>query len=207
MIIYPIIDRLLGGSSDEVFIPQRPLTLIEQRLVGKITDRAIEALNDAWANVASLKASLHQTESNPQLVQIVPPNEVVVVVSFEVKMGTRSGSTSLCIPYNVIEPVMEKLSSQGWYKSGAKDQVLRDRLGAKLQRAPVVASAILAETHLTVRDLVNMTKGDLIVTEKNAEAPVVLAIEGQKKYLANLGQFKGHRALRVRRKIEPRDRV
>ena len=40
LIIYPIIDRLLGGSNADLFIPQRPLTQIEQRLVQRITDRA-----------------------------------------------------------------------------------------------------------------------------------------------------------------------
>ena len=106
LIIYPVIDRLLGGSNADLFIPQRPLTAIEMRLVSKILDRATYALEDAWKNVLPLAFKLEDTESNPALVQIVPPNEVVVVVGFELKMGGRAGTMSLCIPYNVIEPVV-----------------------------------------------------------------------------------------------------
>ncbi len=111
LIIYPIIDRLLGGSNADLFIPQRPLTQIEQRLVQRITDRATHHLSEAWSNLTPVTFSVHDFESNPQLVQIVPPNETVVVVGFELKMGNRSGTMSLCIPYNVIEPIMGMLAA------------------------------------------------------------------------------------------------
>lgn len=208
LIIYPIIDRLLGGSNAELFIPQRPLTSIELRLVGQITDRAMQALGEAWESIVAVKFLLDETESNPQLVQIVPPNEVVVVVGFELKMGGRAGTMSLCIPFNVIEPVVEKLASQGWdaYQRGRKDQSLRDRLSSKLNSAPLMAQALLAETTITMSDLMNMAEGDVIATEKSATEPAMLCVEGKKKFFAHLGQYRGHRALRVTRAIEVGER-
>jgi len=107
LIIYPIIDRLLGGTNQELFIPQRPLTMIETKLINRIITRAIEALEDAWSSVHDLKLTLAGSESNPHLVQIVPPNEVVIVVSFEIKMGSRAGTMNLCIPFNVIESMID----------------------------------------------------------------------------------------------------
>ncbi|MHB1155795.1 MAG: flagellar motor switch protein FliM [Phycisphaerales bacterium] len=209
LIIYPIIDRLMGGSNAELFIPQRPLTLIEQRLVSKMTSRAVRALTEAWEGIYPVRFTLEQTESNPQFVQIVPPNEVVVVVGFELKMGGRAGTMSLCIPFNVIEPIMNKLASQSWhaYSRGRSDADLRHRLRTKLDAAPLIAAGLLAETTLTVADLLNMSPGDIITTEKLAASPVVLTLEGKKKFLANLGQFKGKRALKVQRQVTPRDRV
>ncbi len=209
LIIYPIIDRLLGGSNAELFIPQRPLTQIEQRLVSKITDRAMGALSEAWANVTPIEFELTETESNPQLVQIVPPNEVVVVVAFELKMGGRAGTMSLCIPFNVIEPVMDKLASQGWnaYKHGRSDDDLKHKVAEKLNRARLTSTALLAETSITVGDLLNMSPGDLITTDKASSSPIVLAVGGKKKYIANLGQFRGKRAVKVVRTITPKDRV
>src|SRR3954470_11438947 len=115
LIIYPIIDRLLGGSNADLFIPQRPLTQIEQRLVQRITDRATLHLSEAWSNLTPSTFSVADFESNPQLVQIVPPNETVVVVGFELKMGSRAGTMSLCIPYNTLEPMMGTLTAQNWF--------------------------------------------------------------------------------------------
>src|SRR3989475_4883990 len=74
LIIYPIIDRLLGGSSADLFIPQRPLTQIEWRLVKRITDRAVSNLTEVWSNLVEVRFELAETESNPHLVQIVAPN-------------------------------------------------------------------------------------------------------------------------------------
>lgn len=209
LIVYPIIDRLLGGSNAELFIPQRPLTAIELRLVNKLLDRAITALQDAWANVAPLHFKLTETESNPQLVQIVPPNEVVVVIGFEVKMGVRAGTMSLCIPYNVIEPLMEKLSAQSWaaYGRGRQDDELRRKVAAQLDTAKLTLTAILAETTIKFDDLIHLQVGDIIATEKPATAPLLLLVEGKRKYIGHIGQYKGKRAFRVLRPYHPKDRV
>ena len=209
LIIYPVIDRLLGGSNADLFIPQRPLTAIEQRLVGKIIDRAKTALAEAWMHILPVEFSLEETESNPALVQIVPPNEVVVVVNFEVKMGTRAGTMSLCIPYNAIEPVMDKLSSQTWaaYKKNRKDKQIRSRLEGHLETAKLDVSAVLADTTMSVNDLVNLQVGDVILTDKPASAPLSLSVEGKRKYIGQLGQYRGNRAFKVTRAISPKDRV
>jgi flagellar motor switch protein FliM len=209
LIIYPIIDRLLGGSNADLFIPQRPLTAIELRLVQKILDRATASLAEAWASVSPIKFALQSTESNPQLVQIVPPNEVVVVVGFEVKMGGRAGTMSLCIPYNVIEPVIDTLSNQTWaaYKRNRSDRLLRQRVAHHLDTAKLTVTTILADTTMTFNDLRNLQVGDVILTDKPASAPLTLMIGSKRKYIGHLGQFKGNRAFIVKRPITPKDRV
>jgi flagellar motor switch protein FliM len=100
LVIFPIIDRLLGGSNKDLFVPRRPMTLIETRLIQRILHRAMAALTEAWQGIRRIEFALGEMESNAQLVQIVPPNEVVVVVEFEVKLMNRGGRMRLCIPYN-----------------------------------------------------------------------------------------------------------
>ena len=110
-LLYPIIDRLLGGGSEGTPTIRRPLTEIEMRLVSRITDLFLAEMKHAWKNVLDLQLSVDRVESNPQLVQIVPPNEVVVVVSFEVTLGEVRGMVNLCIPFNAIERIGGKLSA------------------------------------------------------------------------------------------------
>ncbi len=201
LIIYPIIDRLLGGSNADLFIPQRPLTQIEQRLVQRITDRATHHLSEAWSNLTPVTFELHDFESNPQLVQIVPPNETVVVVGFELKLGNRAGTMSLCIPYNVIEPIMGVLAAQNWFsyqKKGNQEDSQR-KLGQTLSRAKVEARAILAQTTIKLSELLSLQVGDIITTEKNSTADVLLQVEGRNKFLGQLGQYRGSRAVRITR--------
>jgi len=209
LIIYPIVDRLLGGSNADLFIPQRPLTAIELRLVSKILDRGMRALEEAWAHILKLEYQLRETESNPQLVQIVPPNEVVVVVGFEIKMGGRAGTMSLCIPYNVIEPVMEKLSNQTWaaYKRSRGNNQLRQRVAGHLDQARVTVSSVLADTTITLNELMSLQVGDVVLTEKPANSPLVLKVGDRRKYIGHLGQHKGNRAFKVARPMHAKDRV
>lgn len=209
LIIYPVIDRLLGGSNADLFIPHRPLTAIEMRLVNKIIDRAMVALKDAWSDILKIEFKLQESESNPQLVQIVPPNEVVVVVGFELKMGGRAGTMSFCIPYNVIEPVIDKLSNQTWaaYRQSRRDTHLRKRVASKLDQAKLTVTCILADTTIKLTDLRNLQVGDMILTEKSATKPLTLTIGDRRKYIGHLGQFKGNRAFKVLRPISLKDRV
>jgi len=203
LIIYPIIDRLLGGSNADLFIPQRPLTQIEQRLVTRITDRALHFLSEAWSNLTPVTFSLTDFESNPQLVQIVPPNETVVVIGFELRMGNRAGTMSLCIPYNVIEPIMTQLSAQSWfsYQRGAKHDDAMKKVSRTVSTAPVEMRAILANTKMSLHELLMLQPGDLITTDKPSGADLLVQIEGKNKFFAQLGQIRGKRAVQVTRPV------
>jgi flagellar motor switch protein FliM len=209
LIIYPIIDRLLGGSSNEMFIPQRPLTVIELRLIKKITDRALAELTEVWSTLVKVQFSLGEVESNPHLVQIVAPNEVVVVIGFELRMGARAGTMSLCIPFNVIEPVMSRLATQGWVayrrRKSAEDQ--SQQIIRRLDSAKVELRAYLAETAITVRELLSLQPGDIIQTAKPANDEVLIRIEGKNKFAARVGKHKDGRAFKITRTIKPGDRL
>lgn len=201
LIIYPIIDRLLGGSNADLFIPQRPLTQIEQRLVQRITDRATHHLSEAWSNLTPVTFKVEDFESNPQLVQIVPPNETVVVVGFELKMGNRAGTMSLCIPYNVIEPIMGVLAAQNWFsyqkKTGQDDHF--KKLTRNVGNARVEMRAFLAQTTITMNDLLALQVGDVITTDKPTERDIIITIEGKNKFFGAFGEFRGDKAIRITR--------
>ncbi len=199
LIIYPIIDRLLGGSNADLFIPQRPLTQIEQRLVQRITDRATQHLSEAWSNLTPVKFTVEEFESNPQLVQIVPPNETVVVVGFDLKMGNRAGTMSLCIPYNVIEPIMGVLAAQNWFsyqRKGGQDDHLR-KLTGNVHNAPVELRCFLAKTTIKLNDLLGLQPGDIITTEKQLGGDAFIEVEGKHKFLGQVGRFRGMRSIQV----------
>lgn len=206
--IYPIIDRLLGGSGKELFVPQRAPTMIEQRLVRKLLNRAMQAMHEAWAAVLKMEFALGDMESNPQLVQIVPPNEVVVAIAFEVKLGNRAGTMNLCIPSNTIEPIIDKLSAQTWTvnRSGKDHPKWGERIERELAASRVELDATLAETTMTLRELRELEAGDLILTGKSAGAPVILHVGGRPKFLASIGQSRGARALRILRPAVVGDR-
>ena len=62
-------------------------------------------------------------------------------------------------------------------------------------------------TTITLAELRNLEVGDIITTDKPATGAILVAAEGVPKYLADIGQYKGRRALKIRRAIEPSDRL
>jgi flagellar motor switch protein FliM len=209
LIIYPIIDRLLGGTNQDLFIPQRPMTAIEQRLISNVLGRGLTSLSEAWESVCPLNFDIVAHESNPQLVQIVPPNEVVLVIGLEVRMSARAGTMNLCIPYNVIEPVIDDLSSQSWFaiKKSEDDEQNSKRIAENLDQAGMNVTAVLAQTSITLRDLTEMQVGDMLVTTQSAKDPAVVVVEDEPKFLAQIGQHRGKRSVRVTRSIAKGERI
>lgn len=204
LIIFPIIDRLLGGSNSELCVPQRPLTMIEQRLVGCITERALTSLTEAWTELVEVKFKITEVESNPHLVQIVAPNEVVVVLGFEIKMSGRAGTMSLCIPFNVIEPVMAKLLSQGWlaYQRRAAVEDKSGEIARALGATYVDVVAYLAETTITVGELLSLQPGDIIQTTKPFNGEIILQVKGENKFAGKIGRHKDDLAVKITRRAE-----
>ena len=198
-ILYPIIDRLLGGGREAGPLARRPLTEIELRLVSRITGLFLDELKHAWENVLELDLEVIQVESNPQLVQIVPPNEVVVLISFELTIGDIRGMMNLCIPYNSIERIGGKLSANSWVAYGRRQATPEsvDQISSTLCNSLVDLKVQLAQTRIGMGELIALRAGDIITTEKDVNDPLVVSVQGVPKFQARPGAFKGHKAISI----------
>jgi len=100
-------------------------------------------------------------------------------------------------------------SAQNWFNVQRSDdgEEYAHKVTENIASAPVSISGTLAETMITLDDLKHLSVGDLIVTEKPASRPVVLCVEDERKFLAQIGQYRGNRALSIQRPIIATDRV
>jgi flagellar motor switch protein FliM len=203
LIVYPFVDRMLGGNQANLVIPQRPLTSIEWRLVSRIVDRALEHLSEVWRNLVDAHFETVETESNPQLVHIVAPTEVVVFITFEIKLAQNAGTMSLCIPFNTIESVLSHLATQSWfYKPKSPTPRQQKCLLRNLVKSPLELTAFLGRTSIRLSELRGLRPGDLIQLEKRTGQDLVLRIAGRNKFAGLPGQYRGHKALRLTRRAD-----
>lgn len=198
-ILYPVIDRMLGGSASGDSALKRPLSDIELRLTSRITHTFLRELATAWRNTITLDVELERVESNPQLVQIVPPNEVVVLVSFELTMGKSRGMVNLCIPFNTIERIGSKLTNNSWigYASSKSNEASKGQIRELLGESKVEMVVNLAQSTIRALDLLNLQVGDVVTTEKDVHSPLEIQVEGVGKFLGKAGAFKGKKAVEV----------
>ncbi len=209
-IVFPIVDKLLGGEAGTGSVLEREMTDIESNLFGRINERILVHLCETWAPIKTLNFAIAQTESNPQLLPIVAPNEVVVLISFEVRMGEVSGMMNMCIPYPVIEPVMSAFSTvQSWYsqrRKGGEISEARDYVKSSLKTAVLEVTGYLAETEISVRELLELSVGQVLVTDKPVSDPLTLTVSGKPKFLGRAGTYRGKKAFQISRPARPEDK-
>lgn len=198
-LLYPIIDRMLGGTVGTDSSLKRPLSEIELRLASRITSVFLRELQVAWSNVVQLNIEVERVESNPQLVQIVPPNEVVVMVSFELSIGNIRGMANLCIPFNTIERVGSMLTSNSWvgYASTRANPETKGKLQSRLDGSLADVIVTLARSTIKTTDLFDLEVGDIISTEKDVNHPLEVEIADRVKFHASAGSFKGRKAIQI----------
>ncbi len=204
-ILYPIIDRLLGGGKEAGTIVRRPLTEIELRLMSRITQLFLNELRHAWENVLPLKLSVERVESNPQLVQIVPPNEVVILISFEIILGEMRGMMNMCIPFNSIERISGKLTSNNWATYGKSTSSAESiaQISRRIDRSLVDVVVTLADAKINTDDLLGLRVGDIITTDKDVRQPLDVAVQGVTKFHAVPGALKGKKAVQIETVVPP----
>ncbi|MBI5755568.1 MAG: flagellar motor switch protein FliM [Nitrospirae bacterium] len=196
--VYLLIDNFFGGNGQtHVKIEGRDFTSIELRIIKKIVNLCFQDIEKAWKPVHPVTVQLSRTEINPQFASIVTPTEIVMVMAFDIEIDSAPGKIHICIPYPSIEPIKEKL--QAGYQSDQYevDNRWMDRFRKQLPECPVTVTVELAGATVKVRDILNLSAGDVIILDKQVEESIVARIEGVPKFYGRPGVFRGNLALQI----------
>ena len=152
-----------------------------------------------------MKLAVVEVETNPQLLQVAPPHDPVVLVSFQVTMGEAQGLLNLCIPYSTIEPIMGQFSTQNWFAAARKPGLETNltQITRSLAEADLEVVADLAHTQITVHELLDLDVGDLIRTDASVDSEATIFVEGKPKFKGRPGRHRRNKAVLISRAIEP----
>lgn len=197
-IIFAMIDRILGGPGNPLS-KMRPLTEIELNITRREVTHFLSALREAWSSVMSFHPEVEAIESNPQFVNIAPPNEMTLLVTMEVSIGNVEGFMNVCWPTSVIEPFTEQMTNQLWFSNiGKKDKTkVRDQLERGLKRTGFPISAVLGNTQLTLAELLFLQEGDVVRLQQHRDDPVTVFVGQHSKFEAVPGHYRTRRAVRI----------
>jgi flagellar motor switch protein FliM len=201
-LVFFIIDRLFGGlgRSGE---NNRELTLIEQNVIRSIVSRGLEDLSNVWEHMGSFSHKIMDYETNPMFVQIAPPGETVILITFEVHMLKSSGLMSMCFPHQIIEQVFSNMSGESWMTTQAQaTDETRDMMKDELDDIKVPLSVLIGQTNLTVRDLLQLQDGDILCLDKNEDSDLTIQVGGKSKMSGKSGVSGRRKAVRITEIIE-----
>ena len=195
---FSFIDRMFGGHG-KILETERDLTGIERSVIGRLVSRLYQMLERSWEHLVKIKIEQKSFETNPQFIQIVPPGETVVVISFQIKLFQSTGLLTICYPYVSLEPIVSKLSAQNWIDATKKKNLESDRDTNRnnLKNVDTDISAVLLNTKLKMRDFLSLKVGDVIPSEKKINTSIDLHVNRKKKFIAKPGLSGKKRAIQV----------
>lgn len=208
-----MVDLLLGGKGESIPKP-RTITPIEQAVVRGIIEHALSDLRNAWRSIADLQFKYSRLEVEADFVQIAPSSEIVIVISFDVKIGNNNNSfmLNLCFPTFALEEVLAKLNRQQLTTTVVKQSKKRvqENLSIIQQQMSATYLPVIAElgkTSLTVAEVMELKVGDIIKIQKKINQEIEILIAGKRKLGARPGSISGKKGVKITKPLKEEDLV
>jgi len=179
---FPVIDLLLGGQG-QIEIPNREVSEIEELIlegVGHIVCRELAAV---WQPLG-INLEFEQRQAAAQMLRIMPAQEKVLALSFEVTMPASHGVLNIAVPAVVSNALLRKLSTELVYRRRRELPVPRDSIRQRLLDSHV--ELVLGTPVLPVKlgRLLAMRPGQVLAFARPIEEPGSLRLGGRDHWLA-----------------------
>ncbi len=196
---FPVIDILLGGPGkppSEI----RSLTEIEMQIVEGFIKLALISLKEAWRPLVAIEPRLANTETKPQMLQLVAAGEAVVTIGFEVKVGENSGILNLCIPSIMLKMNRSLLDLQRRHNQAESRGSEIGKIANILRSSLITITSEIRDKAVVVEDLLSVAAGDTIQVNHAVGDPILLKISGVPKFYGQIVERRGKRAFEITHK-------
>ncbi|MGG3999119.1 flagellar motor switch protein FliM [Anoxybacillus kestanbolensis] len=197
-IAYAMLDRVLGGRGVSLNKIEN-LTEIETKIMSNLFEKAFSNLREAWESVVDIDPMLIDFEVNPQFLQMVSPNETVVVISLNTQIGDTSGMINICIPHVVLEPIIPKLSVHYWMQTQKKAREPEEvaTLQKRLKKTKVPMIAELGTSTISIQEFLQLSVGDVIQLDQTVRDPLVIKVGDVPKFIGQPGKMNKRLAIQI----------
>jgi len=203
-LIYSIVDVLLGGrrGTAAMRIEGRPYTTIEQTLVERMVSVVLKDMCGAFEPLSPVNFTFDRLETNPRFATIARPPNAAVLVKLRVDMEDRGGRLEALFPYATLEPVRELLLQRFMGEKFGRDTIWETHLATELWRADVDLQAVMDETSMSLKEVMNLQVGQTILFNKTPKDDVVLKCGDVPMVSGAIGRSGQHVAVQVRHTAE-----
>ena len=199
-LVFLLVDNLFGGDGRfHTRVEGRDFTQTEQRIIQRILGIVFETYAKSWEPVYPVEFEYIRSEMNTQFANIATPNEVVVATTFTIELGPVSGEMHFCMPYSMIEPIRDLLTSSLQGETLEMDKRWVRLMTQQIQTAEVEIVADLGVAKSSLGAILNMKVGDIIPLA--VPATVEAKVDGVPVMECSYGKLNGQFALRVEKLI------
>ncbi len=204
--VFLVVDNLFGGDGRyHMRVEGRDFTPTEQRIIKRLLEVIFEEMRKAWETIYPLRFEFIRSEMNTQFANIATPTEVVVVSTFNIELGSGGGDFHVCVPYSMIEPIRDQLTSTMQADRAEADERWISQMKLQVQDAEVELVANLGQTSVTLRQIVDLKAGDVISLD--LPDAVIAQVDGVPLFKCHYGQKSGQLALKVDQVLQGQERL
>lgn len=195
---FTMIDRMLGGDGNPLE-KTRDFSEIELSILEKMMIVCIQLLRDPWKNVIEVNPILDRLETNPQFAQVIAPNDMVALVTLNLKIGDVEGFMNICLPFFTLESIMDRLNTKYWFSNmqDSDDEDYDGYIESMLRRVDVPVKAILGKCSVSVNEFLDLQVGDVIRLDSKVDSELNVYVGNIKKFTAMPGANEEHYAVQV----------
>ena len=198
-LVFTAVDNYFGGGGQFYNkVEGREFSATEMRVIQLILNLLFKDLEEAWKPVMDIQFDYVNSEVNPQFANIVSPSEIIVISTMHVELEGGGGDINIAMPYSMIEPIRELLDAVSSDR-GEVDGTWQENLRKEVLRGEVLLNSTLVEKQMTIEDVMNFEKGDVIPIEMPEEVPVYA--EGVAIFTGKVGLSDGNYAIQVTEKL------
>lgn len=202
-VVFALVDIIFGGSGRTKFkVEGRDFTTIENNIIKRVVSSALSDFRKAWETIVKLDVSYQKSETNPQFAQLMSPNDVAIVIKFEIDLEFSSGAMTFCIPYLTVKPFEKKLRA-GYHEDTLEvDKEWEDRLEEGLRCSNVGLTVELGRTELSGKEIVSLKKGDVVILDQYCSDSLDGYVENILKFKGRPGLSRGNLAVEISKFVE-----
>ena len=195
---YAFLDRMLGGQGNCID-KLRDYSEIELGILDKIMTVCTQLFREPWKNVMDISPLLERIETNTQFAQIIAPNEMIAIVTLNVKLGEVEGFMNICLPFMTLEPIIENLNTKFWFTNMVSNdsENQAEYLEALLRKVDVPVKAVLGKSQILVNEFLGIQVGDVIRLDTRQDTELDVYVGNIKKFSAVPGTEHDKYAVRV----------
>ncbi len=185
--VFPVLEMLLGGSGKTPLKGNREITEIEQSILDGVFRIILHDLKDAWSPISQINFAIEAHETEPSLLQILAPNEAVVAIGIEIRIGDVAGMMNLGIPSIIIKMLRQKFDQQWSVRKSESTEEERVRILQLIKPSNMWFDARLSGPALTVEQLMALAEGDVLEFDFAEQRPLNLMVNGSTKFYGHIG--------------------
>ena len=142
---------------------------------------------------------LNRMETNPQFAQVIAPNDMIALITLNMKIGDVEGFMNICLPFFTLEDVMDKLNTKYWFSTMQenRDENYEGYIESLIRRVDVPIKAVLGKSMISVNDFLNLQVGDCIRLDSKIDSDMDIYVGNIRKFTALPGTDKESYAVRI----------